>query len=344
MKLSKETLALLKNFAGINSNLLLKDGGKLSTISAQKNIMASASVTESLPSEFGIYDLNEFLGALSLFDDPELTFTDKFVTMKEGAAHIKYYAADKSVLSYPQKDITFPSSDIDFNLPSATLTQIIRTASVLRASERTGRQRQTVHRARQKITRQTQLRDCRSHRRSCRQRHQADGWRGHSQHPLQGRRSGGGGADVGRGRFDVYQLRSGGTADQPWQDTTAGHYRRAAQPTVAQRADDSRRRARGLCGGNVVRSLHARENAAGHHQRRAPGNFAYRSDCRVPRENGSHGPHGRQQHARRVHRKSKIRSRKVPQDHYRFENAAGLITRTHTLEHAKTHKENHVKA
>ena len=135
MKLSKETLALLKNFAGINSNLLLKDGGKLSTISAQKNIMASASVTESLPSEFGIYDLNEFLGALSLFDDPELTFTDKFVTMKEGAAHIKYYAADKSVLSYPQKDITFPSSDIDFNLPSATLTQIIRTASVLRAPD-----------------------------------------------------------------------------------------------------------------------------------------------------------------------------------------------------------------
>lgn len=135
MKLSKETLALLKNFAGINSNLLLKDGTKLSTISAQKNIMASASVSETFPAEFGIYDLNEFLGALSLFSDPELVFSEKFVTIKEGGAHIKYYAADKSVLSYPQKDISFPASDIDFNLPSATLTQIIRTASVLRAPD-----------------------------------------------------------------------------------------------------------------------------------------------------------------------------------------------------------------
>jgi hypothetical protein len=135
MKLSKETLALLKNFAGINSNLLLKDGGKLSTISAQKNIMASVSVAETFPAEFGIYDLNEFLGALSLFSDPDLTFSDKFVTIKEGGAHIKYYAADKSVLSYPQKEITFPSSDIDFALSSATLNQIIRTASVLRAPD-----------------------------------------------------------------------------------------------------------------------------------------------------------------------------------------------------------------
>lgn len=135
MKLSKETLALLKNFAGINSNLLLKDGNKLSTISAQKNIMASATTTETFGAEFGIYDLNEFLGALSLFSDPELVFAEKFVNIKEGGAHIKFYAADKSVLSYPQKDISFPASDIDFNLPSATLTQIIRTASVLRAPD-----------------------------------------------------------------------------------------------------------------------------------------------------------------------------------------------------------------
>ena len=135
MKLSKDTLSLFKNYAGINSNLLLKSGNKLSTISAQKNVMSDVSVTETFPVDFGIYDLNEFLGALSLFTDPELVFSDKFVNIKEGGAHIKYYAADKSVLSYPQKDITFPSSDIDFNLPSATLTQIIRTASVLRAPD-----------------------------------------------------------------------------------------------------------------------------------------------------------------------------------------------------------------
>ena len=82
MKLSKETLSLVKNFSGISSNLLLKQGNTLNTISAQKNVMASTTVSESFPQEFGIYDLNEFLGALTLFEDPELDFRDKYVNIK----------------------------------------------------------------------------------------------------------------------------------------------------------------------------------------------------------------------------------------------------------------------
>lgn len=135
MKLSKETLNLFKNFAGINSNLLLKAGSKISTISAQKNVMASGSINESIPSEFGIYDLNEFLGALSLFEDPELDFNSKFVTIKEGGNSIKYFAADASVLTVPQKEITFPEAEISFRFSAATLALIARTASVLRAPD-----------------------------------------------------------------------------------------------------------------------------------------------------------------------------------------------------------------
>ena len=67
MKLSKETLSVLKNFATINGNILIKSGDRLSTISAQKNVMASVSVKETFDRDFGIYDLNEFLGVYSLF-------------------------------------------------------------------------------------------------------------------------------------------------------------------------------------------------------------------------------------------------------------------------------------
>lgn len=134
MKLSKETVALIKNFASINSNLLLKAGNQLSTISAQKNVMADATVTETFP-EFGIYDLNEFLGAMSLFDDPELTFSDKFVKIEQGGSSIKYFAADASVLTAPQKAITFPPHEIEFTATAAMLNMIHRTASVLRASD-----------------------------------------------------------------------------------------------------------------------------------------------------------------------------------------------------------------
>jgi len=134
MKLSKDTLALFKNFAGINSNLLLKAGNQLATISAQKNVMSDATVAETFP-DFGIYDLNEFLGAMSLFEDPELEFADKYVTISEGGNSIKYFAADASVLTAPQKAITFPDSDIDFTMTAAMLSMIHKTASVLRAAD-----------------------------------------------------------------------------------------------------------------------------------------------------------------------------------------------------------------
>jgi len=134
MKLSKDTIAVIKNFAGINSNLLLKQGNKLSTISAQKNVMADVTVTETFP-DFGIYDLNEFLGAMSLFDDPDLEFSDKVCKITQGNMSIKYYAADASVLTAPTKAITFPEAEINFELSNQMLTMIQRTASVLKASD-----------------------------------------------------------------------------------------------------------------------------------------------------------------------------------------------------------------
>lgn len=134
MKLSKETVSLFKNFAGINTNLLLKSGNKIATISGQKNVMADATVTETFP-DFGIYDLNEFLGAMSLFDDPELDFQDKYVSIRQGSSNIKFYAADASVLTAPQKAITFPDAEINFSMSTNMLNMIHKTASVLRAAD-----------------------------------------------------------------------------------------------------------------------------------------------------------------------------------------------------------------
>jgi hypothetical protein len=134
MKLSKETVNLIKNFAGINSNLLLKSGNKLATISGQKNVMADATVTETFP-DFAIYDLNEFLGAMSLFEDPELDFQEKYVSIKQGSMNIKFFAADASNLTAPQKAITFPDAEINFRMSSSMLDMIKKTSSVLRAAD-----------------------------------------------------------------------------------------------------------------------------------------------------------------------------------------------------------------
>jgi hypothetical protein len=133
MKLSKETVNIFKNFATINTNLLLTPGSKVTTKSAKKTITGNVTVVEDFPIEFGIYDLNEFLGALALFESPDLEFYDKYVIIKENSDQIKVYKAEKGVLVYQEKEIAFPEVYVDFTLPSNVLSNIQRTSAVLHA-------------------------------------------------------------------------------------------------------------------------------------------------------------------------------------------------------------------
>lgn len=137
MKLSKETTALLRNYATINGNLLIKPGNKLSTISASKAVYSSATVKEDFPTEFGIYDLSEFLGVLSLFNDPEIDFNDKFATIKEGHNSIRYYSADATVLTAPTKELKLPPADVEFDLSADQINMFSKSAGVLRAQDLT---------------------------------------------------------------------------------------------------------------------------------------------------------------------------------------------------------------
>ena len=135
MKLSRETIALLKNFATINGNLLIKPGSTISTISAAKSVYASVDVKEVFETQFGIYDLNEFLGQISLLDDPELTFNEKFVQIKQGGRSFRYFGASEAVLTAPSKAIKVPGADIEFKLSTDDVNMIMKTAGVLRAPD-----------------------------------------------------------------------------------------------------------------------------------------------------------------------------------------------------------------
>jgi hypothetical protein len=132
MKLSDNTLALLKNFAGINNSILVKKGNKLRTISVAKNILAEADITEEFPRDFAIYDLNQFLNGLSLHQDPDLDFVEEsHITIREGKRRVKYFFADPNVIiSPPEKEIQLPSKDICFQVDSVTLEKLIKASAV----------------------------------------------------------------------------------------------------------------------------------------------------------------------------------------------------------------------
>ena len=132
MKLSDQTLNILKNFAGINNSILVKQGTQLRTISVAKNILAEASIDEDFPRDFAVYDLNQFLNGLSLHQDPDLDFSpESYISIKEGKRRVKYFYADPAVIvSPPEKEITLPSEDVHFQLDSSALEKLLKAAAV----------------------------------------------------------------------------------------------------------------------------------------------------------------------------------------------------------------------
>ena len=106
---SKNTLAILKNFSSLNSNLLVRPGNVINTITPSKAGMALATVDETFDVEFGIWDLNKFLGVISLFNNPTFAFGEKSVRIKNGGdSVVNYYYSEPKLLSYPTKDVIMP--------------------------------------------------------------------------------------------------------------------------------------------------------------------------------------------------------------------------------------------
>lgn len=133
MKLSDTTKEILKNFSEINPNLLITPGKQIKTISTMKNILATAGVEEDFPQDIAIYDLSEFLGMLSLFSKPVFDFDEKLMTINEEGTSTKskYFFADPSILTTPQKDVKMPDTEVEFTLTETDLTKVKKAASML---------------------------------------------------------------------------------------------------------------------------------------------------------------------------------------------------------------------
>ena len=135
MKLSNDTLSVLKNFGAINQGIMFKKGKKLKTVSSQKNILAEVDIKEDIPADFGVYDLNNFLSVVSLHkDDPTFEFDEKHVLIvgNKGRSKIKYRFCDPTMLKLPpEKPLTMPEAEIKFSLSSEDYDWVLRAASVL---------------------------------------------------------------------------------------------------------------------------------------------------------------------------------------------------------------------
>lgn len=136
MKFSEQTLTVLKSFSQINKSILLKPGKVIRTIAPEKTLMAKATIPDEIPAEACIYDMSRFLSILSLYDDPEVNFNDKFFEISQGKRKTKYVYADVSMIHAPaEKDIKLPSKDLVVDVKWNDLQSVLRAASVLQFTE-----------------------------------------------------------------------------------------------------------------------------------------------------------------------------------------------------------------
>jgi hypothetical protein len=137
MEMTEQVQQVLKNFAGINPNIVVEKGNTIRTLSEGRNVFGKATVDVDFPIKFGIYDLNEFLSVLSLVDEPKLTFSESSCTVADttGRSNIRYFFTDTDHLTTPTKDIKMPDADVMFNIGNDTLNKIKRAASSLGHSE-----------------------------------------------------------------------------------------------------------------------------------------------------------------------------------------------------------------
>lgn len=133
MKLSNETLTVLKNFSNINQGIQFKKGKKLTTVSSGKTVLAQANLKDEFPKDFCVYDLNKFLLVCNAKKDYELDFTESDIIFKtkNGKNESTYrMTSPEMIVTPPSKEISLPSVDCEFTLTAEDYDNVIKMASL----------------------------------------------------------------------------------------------------------------------------------------------------------------------------------------------------------------------
>jgi len=136
MKIDEKTVNILKNFSTINPSILIEEGNVLMTISPTKTVLAKATVTTNFTKRFAIYNLNQFLGLFSLFQDPEFEFNDSYVKASANNTSCNYTYADESTIKVPSKKaLTMPSVNASVKLTEDAFREVVKASSMFSLPE-----------------------------------------------------------------------------------------------------------------------------------------------------------------------------------------------------------------
>lgn len=139
MQIEQSTLSVLKNFSTINSSIMINPGSVLKTISPNKSIMAKAKIKQNIEDQMAIYDISNFLSAISMFESPILDFNEDNsikITSKNDNRGIRYLFADpRTIVAAPDKELTVNNPSVTFKLTNKSITNVVKALGILNLPE-----------------------------------------------------------------------------------------------------------------------------------------------------------------------------------------------------------------
>lgn len=133
----EKTIKILTNFATINPSMIIQPD-KLAVINASESCVGFYEFPKSFDfEEFGLYEVPEFLSAISVFDKaPQIDVKDKYLQITGEKDKLKYFTTAKNLLTeVPDVEDEFKKvqSGLEFTLPADKLAVINKFASILKA-------------------------------------------------------------------------------------------------------------------------------------------------------------------------------------------------------------------
>lgn len=135
MKMTSETLDVLKNYAFHNGNLLINPGSLVHTKNESVTVYSAYESPEEFDEQIAIYDLNQFLQALNLFEDPEIEVDSGYVRIFSSTVQGKelfYRMSQPKLLSTPTSKIPDMEFAVTTKLTRKDLNALLHAAAVLK--------------------------------------------------------------------------------------------------------------------------------------------------------------------------------------------------------------------
>lgn len=135
MKLSENTITVLKNFASINPSIAFKQGNVIKTMLPDRTFLATYKAEETFPVDFAIFDLSRLISAIGLVNEPDLEFTEKVITIRGAETVLRYAVCDPQTITAANYEKNFVIEDpiCQFELPQAKLQKLRQASQVLSA-------------------------------------------------------------------------------------------------------------------------------------------------------------------------------------------------------------------